>query len=301
MQRFSLLLLLLSFVTTSHSQLVSDSIKIGNNYRSFHYKQPKDKNATLVFLIHGSGGNGLQMSRATGKLDSLATLQNILLVYPNAYKTFWNECRKASTADANIENIDEEAFFRAMIKFFVKKYKVSTYSSFAAGFSGGGHMAYKLAMTMPAEFRAVTAIVANMPDTSNLDCVAKRKPVGMMIINGTADMTNPFDGGDMKSGNVTLGRVRSTERTLDYWKQVNGHEGLPTMDSLPDTDTTDGKTIVQYTYKKDGHMPVILLKVINGRHDYPGDIDVYITAWQFFAGILDRLKRERSAGHAPGN
>jgi polyhydroxybutyrate depolymerase len=54
---------------------------------------------------------------------------------------------------------------------------------------------------------------------------------------------------------------------------------------LPDTDTTDHKTIESYAYKAANKPPVTLLKVVGGHHDYPGDIDVYLYVWDFFKAI----------------
>jgi polyhydroxybutyrate depolymerase len=54
------------------------------------------------------------------------------------------------------------------------------------------------------------------------------------------------------------------------------------MEALPDTDPTDGKIIEKYTYKQKGKPEVTLLKVINGEHNYPNDIDVYLESWSFF-------------------
>ncbi len=57
--------------------------------------------------------------------------------------------------------------------------------------SGGGHMPYKLALTMPKKIKAVTAVIANLPDTNNLDCIEVKRPIAVMIINGTEDPLNP--------------------------------------------------------------------------------------------------------------
>lgn len=143
-------------------------------------------------------------------------------------------------------------------------------------------MAYKLALTMPQKIRAVTAIIANLPDTNNMDCIEVRRPIPVMIINGTADPLNLYNGGMMVSGGVTFGYVRSTERTFKYWATIAGYNGEPEKENLPDTDPADGRTIERYTYKQKGKPEVVLLKVINGKHDYPKDIDVYEEAWKFF-------------------
>ncbi|MEZ4903860.1 MAG: prolyl oligopeptidase family serine peptidase [Spirosomataceae bacterium] len=61
-----------------------------------------------------------------------------------------------------------------MIDYFNKQYAIDTNKVFAVGTSGGGHMAYKLGLTMPEKFRAITALIANLPDTNNMDCIEKR-------------------------------------------------------------------------------------------------------------------------------
>jgi polyhydroxybutyrate depolymerase len=82
--------------------------------------------------------------------------------------------------------------------------------------------------------------------------------------------------------NASFGVVHSTEGSFNYWSSLAGYKGSPEKTLLPDTDPTDQKTIESYTYKKENQPAVTLLKVIGGKHDYPGDIDVYVYAWNFF-------------------
>ena len=272
--------LALLFSVSSKSQIVSDSFFIDGHYRTFHFTKPTNSNPNknLIFILHGSGGNGIKSMKGTNKLMALSESENLLLVYPDGYKKNWNECRKNAPAAANIENIDENIFFSKMIDYCVENYKVNNASVFVIGTSGGGHMAYKLAFTIPEKFKAITAIVANIPDTSNMDCIEKRKPIPVMIINGTSDSTNPYNGGNVKN----KGLVRSTDETFYYWASLARYTGEPIMENLPDTDPTDGKTIKKYTYKQKGKPEVVLLKVINGQHNNPKDIDVFVESWLFF-------------------
>lgn len=269
--------------TVAKAQLLDDSVKIEGNYRSFHFNKPRvNPNASLIFVLHGSGGDGKGIMRTATKLEAIAGKENILIVYPDGYKRFWNECRKMADTPPNKENINEEAFFIAMIDYFSKKYKTDRKKVFIAGTSGGGHMAYKLAMNIPGKIRAVTAIVANLPDSANMDCTPTNKPVPVMIVNGTDDPVNPYAGGLVRSAGMSLGTVRSTEQTFAYWSSIAGYSGAPVKKVYPDTDPSDGKIVERYTYKKKGHPEVTLLKVIGGKHDYPGDVDVYLEAWSFF-------------------
>lgn len=277
---FALPIFVASFITKA--QILDDSLLIEGHRRSFHFlKSPKTK-ASLVFVLHGSGGNGIQMRARANSLEGIALTENILLVYPDGYKKYWNECRKTANSAANLENINENAFFEAMIGYFKERYQINEKQVFAVGTSGGGHMAYKLAMTMPERFRAITALIANLPDTNNIDCEEKRRAIPVMIVNGTADKTNPYEGGEVITNNISLGLVRSTDRTFAYWSSMAGYKGKPQMQNLPDTDPKDGKTIEKYTFKTKRKPEVTLLKVINGKHDYPNDIDVHLEAWEFF-------------------
>lgn len=277
-------LLLLNCVLHSSAQVSSDSILVNGHLRGFHFIAPPNLKAggSLVFILHGSGGNGKNMIQRTSNLAQLAPTENIVLVYPNGYKNYWNECRKAANSEANMININEEAFFNSMIQYFLMKYKINDKRVFAVGTSGGGHMCYKLAMTIPEKFAAVTAIIANLPDTDNMDCTEANVAIPIMIVNGTADPLNLYEGGMMKSGNFIMGNVRSTDRSFHYWATLAGYEGDPAKELLPDNDPSDGKTIERYTYKEKGKPEVVLLKVIGGKHDYPKDIDVHVEAWNFF-------------------
>ncbi|MBC3785824.1 alpha/beta hydrolase family esterase [Spirosoma utsteinense] len=283
----SMMVCLLAGLSASfaRAQLVSDSLLIEGHYRVFHYNTPATlpDRSSLMFVLHGSGGTGEGMMKSTERMEQQANASRVLVVYPDGYKRYWNECRKLSPAQANLENINEQAFFDGMIRYFQKRYQIDPSRVFAAGTSGGGHMAYKLALTMPTTFRAITAIIANLPDSTNLDCQPSGKAVAMMIINGTLDPINPYQGGPVILGrNMNMGVVRSTERTLNYWAGLARYKGDPARESLPDVDPTDGKTIERYTYRQKGKPEVVLLKVIGGKHDYPNDIDVHLEALTFF-------------------
>ena len=263
---------------------MTDSVLVADNYRTFHFNKPSpsNKTASLIFILHGSGGSGKRQMSKCSNIEAIANDENLLLVYPDGYKRFWNECRKNAESEANIIDIDEKGFFNSMIDYFTIRYHVQPGQVFAIGTSGGGHMAYKLALTMPEKFKAITAIIANLPDAPNMDCVGSNVAIPVMIINGNSDPVNPYGGGEVKAGIAVLGTVRSTDDTFMYWANLNGYTGKPTMEKLEDIDPSDGKTIEKYTYKSVGKPEVTLLKVINGKHDYPNDIDVNLEAWSFF-------------------
>lgn len=280
----SAVIILISLSLTAKSQLITDSILIEGHYRTFSYNKPAAdvSGGSLMFVMHGSGGSGNDIIARTKKLEAIAPREKLLLVYPNGYQRYWNECRKYSTAVANKENINEEDFFTAMIALFENKYHINKNKVFASGMSGGGHMSYKLALTMPGKIKAIAAVVANLPDSASSDCVLAGKPLPVLIINGTLDNTNPYNGGEMFVNNTSFGVVRSTENTFRFWSSLAGYKGAAKKKLLPDNDPADGRTIESYTYSKRKKPTIQLLKVIGGKHDYPNDIDVFSYVWEFF-------------------
>jgi polyhydroxybutyrate depolymerase len=277
-------LAIMAISTNLYASIITDSIRVEGNYRTFHYQEPKANRTggSLVFILHGSGGNGLDMMSQTTKLERGARNDNVLFVYPDGYKKYWNECRKAASSLANKEDINEADFFGSMIEYFANKYKIDDTRVFAIGTSGGGHMCYKLALTVPGKFAAFAALIANLPDEKNMDCAGTGLAIPIMIVNGTADPVNPYEGGMMKGGNFVMGTVRSTEETFQYWAQLAGYAGQPKKENVTDMDPNDGKVIERYFYRAPGKPEVVLLKVVGGKHDYPNDIDVHVEAWEFF-------------------
>ena len=95
------------FLIKLNAQVVNDSILIDGHYRTFHFNLPSEDsvNASLIFVLHGSGGNGLKSMKGTSKLLDIANKENLLVLFPDGYLKNWNECRKNAPAAANVENI----------------------------------------------------------------------------------------------------------------------------------------------------------------------------------------------------
>ena len=111
-----------------------------------------------------------------------------------------------------------------------------------------------------------------------MDCVEKKMPIAVMIINGTNNLTNSCNGEILAKNK---GLFISTVESINYWASMNGYVGKSTIEELPDLEP-DGKAIEKYTFKSKGKPEVVLLKVTNGEHKYHKDIDVFLESWNFF-------------------
>ena len=288
---FLIIILVCSINATA--QPVLDSVLIEGNYRSFYFYKPsgKVKNHRLVFIMHGSGGNGTNMLNPAEGLQAISDSLGYFLVYPNGYKNYWNECRKLATSAANKENINEQAFFENMLRYFQSKYKTDKDNFFAIGLSGGGHMAYKLAMTMPGKCMAITAVVASLPDSSSIDCVASGRSKAVLIANGTKDGLNKYEGGEIIIGGNNWGIMRSTENTFRYWASLAGYSGQPKKEEVADPYPSNDQTITKFSYSEPGKAAVVLLRVNGGDHAFPKDVDIFIEAAKFFKAEEERIKK----------
>jgi len=139
---------------------------------------------------------------------------------------------------------------------------------FAIGVSRGGHMAFRLALEAPSRFRAVAAVAANVPTPENFKC----KPAGqgtssVMIMNGTKDPLNPFEGGEVKFfGLLRRGKVRSSRESGQYFVDLNDITGTPETN---ETQVADEVRVEQVHWRSDSKVEVELMVIHGGGHGMP--------------------------------
>jgi polyhydroxybutyrate depolymerase len=241
--------------------------------RAFLFYVPKHlaEAPKLVFVLHGSGMEAKGMQVLTGgQFDKVADdYKDIIVVYPQGYGRYWNDCRKSATFDARKLNINDVAFFDSMIAYFKEHYAVDEEHVFVTGYSNGGQMCFKLAKERPGAFKGFAAVAANLPVDANDDCHQANQSVSMLLLNGTADPINPYNGGVVKAGDgKERGEVMSADQTLQFWLGLDkGDLSLQKVYEFPDINKSDKSTVVQYTYDcVQSEKKVVLIKVINGGH-----------------------------------
>ena len=254
-------------------------------------------NAPLLFVFHGSGGDGEGMREITGEeFDMLADANGFVVIYPDGFQTTWNDCRKASPQPARRMNIDDKSFIDAMIEKQAADNRIDKRRVFAAGWSNGGQLAYRLALERPTQFAGVASISASRPTTENLACTPTDAPMAVMIINGTADPINPFNGGDVRIGFSSLGTVLSSRETGQYFARLNGITAQPVTTRLPHRSPQDPTSVDQISWSEPGKPPVMLYAVNGGGHVVPQrffnfgggqtqDLDAPVAIWDFFSKV----------------
>ena len=207
-------------------QFDNKSIEHGGLTRTYLLYMPADlkPGAPVVFTLHGSMGNPEQMRVATGYgFERLADEHGFAVVYPQGYKNYWNDCRTAAPFETSRLNIDDVGFLRSVIAKLHESILIDPKRVYAMGISNGGHMAYRLALEAPAAFAAVAACAANLPTDANCKCTKSGKPVSVLIMNGTDDPINPFEGGEVSLFGVgNRGSVLSAWDSYIYFLKLNG-------------------------------------------------------------------------------
>lgn len=265
---------------------------VGGRERTFIEYVPKTfkPGAPLLFVLHPSGGDAAGMRQYSDyEFDELADKYGFLVMYPDGVGNTWNDCRGGSPFPSKRLKIDDVGFIKSLIDLEATAHAIDRKRVFAAGWSNGAQLAYRLALEDPEDFAGVAAISASVPVKESLDCGQLDKPIPVMIVNGTADPINPFRGGMVNLGGANLGNVLSSEDTAKYWAKLLSVAAPPRIATLPHK---GGPTSVDsMTWVKDGTPVVVLYAVQNGGHAMPlagEDLDSPLATWDFFSKLPSR-------------
>jgi polyhydroxybutyrate depolymerase len=255
-------------------QVVEGFLEIDGPQRRYEAYVPPNlaPGSPLLFVFHGSGMEPSSMRDALGwRFAWLADHEGFAVVYPVGFEREWNGCRAPGVTEADKRNLDDVGMVVELIARFEREHRIDRSRVYAAGFSNGGSMAYRLATDEPTRFAAIAAISAQVPESDNSKCLYPRGPIPVLIMNGTADPIVPWEGGEASLfGISSRGQVQSTRKSVAHWLGVNGLSGEPELISMPDTDLNDKSTVSRSQWGTAGGNEVVLFTVHDGAHSFPG-------------------------------
>jgi polyhydroxybutyrate depolymerase len=237
----------------------------------------------LVFLLHGLGGTGAGIEwRTNGTFDKLADRDGAVVIYPDALgdPRRWDEGGVARSDAAS----DDLAFLSALIDAAVAELGADRKRVFAAGFSDGASMVYRLACERPDLVAAVAPVSGGMVPAVALAC-SRGAPVSIIGMHGTADPIAPLE--------------QPVRDGIAAWARRNGCPPAPRASRLPDLDPHDGtQTRVDLFAPCVAGTAVTFYEIDGGGHAWPGgatvrgfrrrgntphDFDAGVAIWDFFA------------------
>jgi polyhydroxybutyrate depolymerase len=197
-----------------------------------------DRPAPVVLVLHGGGGSSEGM-RALAGMDAVADAEGFLVVYPQGVGPerlgspagTWNA--GLCCGEAMEENVDDVAFFRALLDRLEQDFSVDPRRIYATGHSNGSQMSFRLACELADRIAAVAPVGAQGVHGA---CDPSR-PVPVMYFHGSEDACSPYEGSETCGGcfHEFLERIFMTdlgepvtwpcEPVPDYvaaWAQRNG-------------------------------------------------------------------------------
>ncbi len=272
-----------------------DTVRVDGLPRRYSLYVPHTRAAhpPLLVLLHGSRMTGEGLRRATGyAFDRLADQHGFLAVYPDGYKGRWNDCRAGGRYAARKLQLDDVGFMLKLADTLEQTAGIDPTRVFLAGYSGGGQLAFRVALEHPERVAGIAAFSASLPADDNFACTVAGKPVPTLLINGTRDRISPYEGGKVAVfGFASRGHVRSSRASAEFFAQLAG-----TRDFTRRRLAVSADTWVEQ-WRAQGTAEVVLMTVHGGGHVVPGPaaafprilgkvsrvLDGPREAWTFFA------------------
>lgn len=237
-------------------------MQYGSLKRTYTVHVPPGEPVGLVLNLHGGGGTGIGQRNLTG-FNTVADAANLVVVYPDGYDKSWADGRGASPADRR--HLNDVGFLVALVERVQKEFDVPAGHIFATGMSNGGFMSNRLACDRADLFAAIAPVSGTLG--VGVACNPSR-PVSVLDAHGTADRIVPFNGGKVR-GRGGISQAISVSAALDQWRRVDGCQGEPTVQNLPDV--KDGTRVRRFDSKAcaDG-TEVVFYQIDEGGHTWPG-------------------------------
>lgn len=265
------------------------TVKSGGRDRTYLVHVPKGLDpktpAPVVVVYHGAAMSS-RVIRGFSGLDETADKHKFVVVYPDGTGPLltWNA---GGFPGNGLNKADDVGFTRDLLDDLKGVAAVDPKRVYAAGFSNGGMLAYKLANDLSDRFAAVAAVGGTM----TFDNPAPKRPVPVVHFHGTEDTFVPYGGNNGRGP-----ALKSVDETAKAWAAANGCPAAPADADEPDADPADGCRVTRRTYGPgtDG-AEVVVYTITGGGHTWPGqpnfggligratkDIDANATIWEFF-------------------
>jgi polyhydroxybutyrate depolymerase len=278
------------------------SFMIDNLKRTFMYHVPKNMkiNPKLIIEYHGTGMKTWMMQLFTGcGFDRLADReQDAIIVYPQGYKTSWNDCRTIANTPPKQLNLDDVGFTEQIIAYFRKKYSIN--KIYAVGFSNEGQFTMRLMNEKPDLFKGFAILNAQLSYENETQYNNSQAPVSLIVMNGMEDHIIPYKGGEVILKNNSYGHVYSAEESVQNWLAGSFCEPNPISTDEFKSKNGEVTALQQNFYSRKTKKKVSFVKILNGGHQIPNkhfrlgipsmgfvnkEVDAPQLIWNFFESL----------------
>lgn len=247
----------------------------------------------VVLVFHGTAMNARMMATYSG-MSQKADEAGFIAVYPNGtgptkLNLFFDGGGLPEPEEGKTR-ADDVVFTTRLLDDLEAVLAVDRHRIFAAGFSNGGMMCYRLAAEMSGRIAAIASVAGPIA----IDSYKPRRPVPVIHFHGTADTIVTWEGPSETI--ATLQTFKPVDESIRLTVLANRCQPTLATEELPDL-VDDGTTVVRQFYKPQTRgAEVVLYKIIGGGHTWPGhasldrllgkscqDISANDLIWEFFS------------------
>jgi polyhydroxybutyrate depolymerase len=232
----------------------------------------------LLIACHGLGMNGRNMASWTGFAQHGPEC-GFSVVFPDALGQVWDPANLAARpGDA------DPAFLRALVARLAETGVADPKRVVLVGVSNGAQFAESIGRNAELELAGLVLVIGTTLTVTREATPLPLRATPLLCFEGTADRQMPYAGGPMRASSLTgriaarkyrrVGidpRVRVTvgvDALLEDWCAVNGQEGEPSTESIPDE--APAISVTRCSWREPGQPPVVLYRVEGGGHLWPG-------------------------------
>ncbi len=248
------------------------SVQSGGRSREAIVHVPASYDSTLgtalVLNVHGFINNASE-EVVLSRMNKIADEKNVIVVYPNGISRSWNAGDCCGTAQTSA--VDDVGFMRDLLDELDDTFCVDPHRVYAAGFSNGGFLAYRLACEMSETFAAIGSVsgVLGLDDSA---CHPKRN-VPIMHFHGTSDFVVPYKGGTpfLPSGIAGPVSFRSVASTMTFFRAQES------CTSSGSNVFKSGDVSCESYGPCSGGSDITLCTIDGGGHTWPGGFPLVVT------------------------
>jgi len=215
--------------------------------------------APTILVLHGQTSTAAWTAENSGFAETAAA-HRFTAVFPQGIRKQWNDGREAQAA-----GIDDVGFLHRLVTALVGRGLADPKQIYIAGVSNGGMMTFRMLCESSELFAGAATVIANMPTRIGARC-APRKPVPIVMFNGTNDPLVPYDGGGVGFLGGR-GSVWAAEETAEFMADVNACEAVRAL-PLPIGSRVQ-VTRLEWTLCRTGSS-VTLYRMDGAGHQVPG-------------------------------
>lgn len=272
-----------SFTKAQSGVTIYDSILSGGLQRKFRLYVPNSYSAStpapLVLNLHGYTSNS-QQQMSYSNFMPIADTAKFLIVHPDGTFSSGNQYWNAGFGGA----VNDVQFLSNLIDTIKASYNIDLNSVYSCGMSNGGIMSYYLACNLSTRIAAIASVTGDMLNTWSSCTPPSGRPFPVMEIHGTNDGTVFYN------GDATFAPIDSV---VKKWRKYNNCIPTASITNVPNINTTDGCTAVNYKYLGGTNGATVeLYKINGGSHSWPGafpyiantnqDFKASVEIWRFF-------------------